>query len=37
MSKATGQGAKKLTKLSRRERECMDVLYQRGQATVASP
>ncbi len=35
MSKTTGQGAKKLAKLSRRERECIDVLYQRGQATVA--
>jgi predicted transcriptional regulator len=35
MSKTTGQGAKRLAKLSRRERECMDVLYQRGQATVA--
>jgi len=35
MAKPTGQGAKKLATLSRRERECMDVLYQRGQATVA--
>lgn len=35
MSKPIGQGARKLAKLSRRERECMDVLYQRGQATVA--
>jgi BlaI family transcriptional regulator, penicillinase repressor len=25
----------RLAKLSRRERQCMDVLYQRGQATVA--
>ena len=35
MSKATGQGAKRLAKLSRRERQCMDALYQRGQATVS--
>lgn len=35
MSKSIGQSARKLAKLSRRERECMDVLYQRGQATVA--
>src|SRR5512147_2502738 len=35
MSKTNDKGAKRLTKLSRRERECMDVLYQRGQATVA--
>ena len=35
MAKSTGRGAKELAKLSRRERECMDVLYQRSQATVA--
>ena len=35
MAKSTGQGNKKLNALSRREREIMDILYQRGQATVA--
>lgn len=34
MAKAAA-GGKRLGKLSRRERECMDALYQRGQATVA--
>lgn len=29
------QVSQRLAKLSRRERQCMDVLYQRGQATVA--
>jgi predicted transcriptional regulator len=35
MAKTTIGATKRLAKLSRRERECMDVLYQRGQATVA--
>src|SRR5688572_20424520 len=30
-----GQVGNRVAKLSRRERECMDALYQRGQATVA--
>lgn len=34
MAKAGGAG-QRLAKLSRRERECLDALYQRGQATVA--
>lgn len=35
MAKTTGAVTAKLAKLSRRERQCLDVLYQRGQATVA--
>ena len=35
MAKPIGQGNKKLNSLSRREREIMDILFQRGQATVA--
>lgn len=35
MPRTTSGATKRLAKLSRRERECMDVLYQRGQATVA--
>jgi predicted transcriptional regulator len=31
----TNGAVTKLAKLSRRERECLDVLYQRGEATVA--
>ena len=34
MAKAA-QVSQRLAKLSRRERQCLDVLYQRGQATVA--
>lgn len=34
MERAT-QVSQRLSKLSRRERQCLDVLYQRGQATVA--
>ena len=37
MARSNGGGAvtAKLAKLSRRERQCLDVLYQRGEATVA--
>jgi predicted transcriptional regulator len=35
MPKTNGAVTAKLAKLSRRERQCLDVLYQRGQATVA--
>lgn len=35
MAKTNGAVTAKLAKLSRRERQCLDVLYQRGQATVA--
>jgi BlaI family transcriptional regulator, penicillinase repressor len=35
MAKGTNGVDKQLAKLSRRERQCLDVLYQRGQATVA--
>ncbi|MGH7678411.1 MAG: BlaI/MecI/CopY family transcriptional regulator [Gemmatimonadaceae bacterium] len=34
MAKATQGIGQRLAKLSRRERQCMDALYQRGQATV---
>ena len=35
MAKSNGAVTAKLAKLSRRERQCLDVLYQRGEATVA--
>jgi predicted transcriptional regulator len=36
MAKATNGGVgQRLSKLSRRERQCLDALYQRGQATVS--
>ena len=35
MAKTNGAVTAKLAKLSRRERQCLDVLYQRGEATVA--
>jgi BlaI family transcriptional regulator, penicillinase repressor len=35
MAKTNGGVTAKLAKLSRRERQCLDVLYQRGEATVA--
>ena len=35
MAKTNGGVSAKLAKLSRRERQCLDVLYQRGEATVA--
>ena len=35
MAKKNGNGHGPLPKLSRRERECLDVLFQRGGATVA--
>src|SRR5688572_2773867 len=34
MAKSHGAVSAKLAKLSRRERQCLDVLYQRGEATV---
>jgi BlaI family penicillinase repressor len=35
MAKSNGGGNAQPAKLSRRERECLDVLYQKGEATVA--
>jgi predicted transcriptional regulator len=36
MAKATQKGvSQRLAKLSRRERQCLDVLFQRGEATVS--
>ena len=36
MSKTSNSGiGQRLAKLSRRERQCLDILFQRGQATVA--
>ena len=35
MARSNGAVTAKLAKLSRRERQCLDVLYQRGEATVA--
>jgi predicted transcriptional regulator len=35
MTKASSGVGQRLAKLSRRERQCLDILFQRGQATVA--
>jgi len=35
MTKASTGVGQRLAKLSRRERQCLDILFQRGQATVA--
>jgi predicted transcriptional regulator len=35
MTKANNGVGQRLAKLSRRERQCLDILFQRGQATVA--
>ena len=35
MAKTNGTVTAKLAKLSRRERQCLDVLYQKGEATVS--